>query len=167
MRELFDYVGDKTYGAFSWGNTRFVMLDCGEDKPDDHWVYYGLNDFSALRQSQVGFLEQELKSKAFRRAGKKVLVHHIPLFGNDGDYNPCLELWGDLLEKAPFNVSLNAHTHVYAFHPKGALGNNFPVVVGGGYAMDEATVMVLARRGDALTLKVLNTRGEVLQKVSF
>ena len=60
LRKLFDYVGDKTYGAFNWGDTRIVMLDCGEDKPDDHWVYYGLNDFSALREAQVGFLKEEL-----------------------------------------------------------------------------------------------------------
>ena len=42
LRALFDYVGDKTYGAFSWGDTRFVMLDCGEDKPDSTWVYLSL-----------------------------------------------------------------------------------------------------------------------------
>ena len=47
LRSLFDYVGDRTYGAFSWGDTRFVMLDCGEDKPDSTWVYYDLNDFTA------------------------------------------------------------------------------------------------------------------------
>ena len=64
LRELFDYVGDKTYGAFNWGDTRFVMLDCGEDKPDTTWVYYGLNDFSQLRQDQIGFLKEELNSKA-------------------------------------------------------------------------------------------------------
>ena len=39
LHSLFDYVGDKTYGAFNWGDTRIVMLDCGEAKPDDHWVY--------------------------------------------------------------------------------------------------------------------------------
>ena len=165
LRELFDYIGGKTYGAFSWGDTRFVLLDCGEDKPDDHWVYYGLNDFSGLRQEQAGFLEQELASKAFRRAGKRVLVHHIPIYGNDSDYNPCLELWGGLLSKAPFNVSLNAHTHEYAFHPKGSLGNNFPVFVGGGYDMEGATVMVLSRKRDIMTLKVINTQGQVLKEM--
>ena len=46
LRDHFDYVGDKTYASFNWGDTRIVMLDCGEDKPDDHWVYYGLNDFT-------------------------------------------------------------------------------------------------------------------------
>ena len=45
LRELFDYVGDKTYGAFNWGDTRFIMLDCGEDKPDTTWVYYNLNNY--------------------------------------------------------------------------------------------------------------------------
>lgn len=60
LRSLFDYVGDKTYGAFNWGDTRIVTLDCGEDKPDDHWVYYGLNDFTALRNAQVGFLKEEI-----------------------------------------------------------------------------------------------------------
>lgn len=164
LRELFDYVGDKTYGAFSWGDTRFVMLDCGEDKPDDHWVYYGLNDFTQLREEQVDFLEKELHSKRFKQAGKKVLMHHIPLYGNDYDYNPCLELWGHLLKKAPFNISINAHTHVYASHPKGSLGNNYPVVIGGGYDMDEATVMVLKREGDIMTLKVINTKGEIVEE---
>ena len=39
LRKHFDYVGGKTYGAFNWGDTRIVMLDCGEDKTDDHREY--------------------------------------------------------------------------------------------------------------------------------
>lgn len=169
LRKLFDYVGDKTYGAFNWGDTRIVMLDCGEDKPDDHWVYYGLNDFSALREAQVGFLKEELASKPFKQATKRVLIHHVPIYGKDVDrYNPCLELWGGLLAKAPFNVCINAHTHRNAYYPKGdANGNNFPVIVGGGYRMDGATVMVLQKKGKDMTLKVLNTKGETLQELKL
>ena len=66
LRRLLYYMGDKTYGAFNWGDTRFVLLDCGEDKTDDHWVYYGLNDFSGFRDEQTEFLRRELHSKAFR-----------------------------------------------------------------------------------------------------
>ena len=40
LRDHYDYVGNKTYGSFNWGDTRIVMLDCGEDKPDSHWAYY-------------------------------------------------------------------------------------------------------------------------------
>ena len=165
LRDHFDYVGDKTYGSFNWGDTRIVMLDCGEDKPDDHWVYYGLNDFTKLRNDQVGFLKRELASKEFKKAAKRILIHHIPLYGNDYE-NLCSGLWGKLLEKAPFNISLNAHTHEYAYHPKGSLGNNFPVIIGGGYSMKSATVMVIEKKKDILKVKVLNTKGEVLLELT-
>lgn len=170
LRSLFDYVGDKTYGAFNWGDTRIVMLDCGEDKPDTHWVYYGLNDFSDLRKAQTGFLKQELASKEFKKASKRVLLHHVPVYGKGEDYdsyNPCREEWGALLEKAPFAVSINAHTHRFAYMPKGSVRNNYPIIVGGGYRMDGATVMVLQKKGPALTLRVLNTKGETLQELSL
>ncbi len=162
LRALFDYVGDKTYGAFNWGDTRIVMLDCGEDKPDSTWVYYGLNDFSGLRKEQVGFLEKELSSEEFRNASRRVLIHHIPIYAMDDAYNPCLELWGPLLDGAPFDICLNAHTHRHAFHPAGSAGNIFPVVVGGGYSMEGATVMVLEKKGEGMTLKVLDTAGNTI-----
>lgn len=165
LRDHYDYVGDKTYGSFNWGDTRIVMLDCGEDKLDSHWVYYGLNDFTQLRNEQVDFLKKELAAKEFKKAKKRVLIHHIPLYGNDG-VNLCADLWTNLLEKAPFNVSLNAHTHKYAFHPKGELGNNYPVVIGGGYKMDSATVMILEKKKDELKVKVLNVKGEILLDIT-
>lgn len=165
LRDHYDYVGDKTYGSFNWGDTRIVMLDCGEDKLDSHWVYYGLNDFTQLRNEQVDFLKKELSAKEFKKAKKRILIHHIPLYGNDG-VNLCADLWTNLLEKAPFNVSLNAHTHKYAFHPKGELGNNYPVVIGGGYKMDSATVMILEKKKDKLRIKVLNVEGKVLLDIT-
>ena len=165
LRDHYDYVGDRTYGSFNWGDTRIVMLDCGEDKPDDHWVYYGLNDFTQLRNEQVDFLKKELSSKEFKKAGKRVLIHPIPLYGNDGK-NLCANLWTKLLEKAPFNISLNAHTHKYAYHPKGELGNNYPVIIGGGYKMDGATVMILEKKKDELRVKVLNAKGKILLDIT-
>lgn len=165
LRDHFDYVGDKTYGSFNWGDTRIVMLDCGEDKTDDHWVYYDLNDFTQLRNEQVGFLKKELAAKEFKKAKKRILLHHIPLYGNDGK-NLCTELWTKLLEKAPFDICLNAHTHKYAYHPKGELGNHFPVVIGGGYKMEGATVMILEKRKEELRVRVLDAKGETLLDIT-
>lgn len=165
LRDHYDYVGDKTYGSFNWGDTRIVMLDCGEDKLDSHWVYYDLNDFTQLRNEQVDFLKEELSAKDFKKAKKRILIHHIPLYGNDGK-NLCADLWTKLLEKAPFNVSLNAHTHTYAYHPKGELGNSYPVIIGGGYKMDSATVMILEKKKDELRIKVLNVKGDVLLDIT-
>ena len=159
LRKHFDYVGGKTYGAFNWGDTRIVMLDCGEDKTDDHKEYSGLNDFTQLRHEQVGFLQEELQSKAFKKADKRILIHHIPLYGCD---NLCWNLWEPLLRKAPFHVSINAHTHRFAYHPKGSLKNNYPVVIGGGNKVENATVMILEKKKDELRIKVLDATGKVL-----
>lgn len=165
LRDHYDYVGDKTYGAFNWGDTRIVMLDCGEDKVDSHWVYYDLNDFTQLRNEQVDFLKKELSSKEFKKAKKRVLIHHIPLYGNY-EKNLCEDLWVKVLEKAPFHVSLNAHTHQYAYHPKGELDNNYPVVIGGGYKMDSATVMIVEKKKEELKIRVLNAKGEILLDIT-
>lgn len=167
LRNLIDYVGNKTYGAFNWGDTRIVMLDCGEDKPDSHWVYYGLNDFEQLRKDQADFLREELKNKSFKRAAKRVLIHHVPIYGTDDEYNPCLGLWGGVLGKAPFDVCINGHTHKYAFHPKGELGNNYPVVIGGGNRPETATMMVLQKKGKEMKLTVFNTKGEEILKLEL
>ena len=159
LRKHLDYVGGKTYGAFNWGDTRIVMLDCGEDKTDDHKEYSGLNDFTQLRHEQVGFLQEELSSKAFKKADKRILIHHIPLYGCD---NLCKELWEPLLKKAPFHVAINAHTHQFAHHPKGSLGNNYPVIIGGGNSLKNATVMILEKKKGELRIKVLDADGKVL-----
>ena len=163
LRKHMDYVGGKTYGAFNWGDTRIVMLDCGEDKPDSTPVYYDLNDFTQLRQDQAGFLKEELKSKEFKKADKRILIHHIPLYGCD---NLCWDLWEPLLRKAPFHVSINAHTHKFAYHPKGTLKNNYPVVIGGGNRVENATVMILEKKKGELRIKVLNADGKELLNIT-
>ena len=163
LRNHFDYVGNKTYGAFNWGDTRIVMLDCGEDKPDDTPVYYDLNDFTQLRQDQVEFMKKEFASKAFKKAEKRVLIHHIPLYGYE--HNLCNDLWRPILGKAPFDVCLNAHTHRFAYHPAGSLDCKYPVIIGGGNQEKDATVIVLEKDGDELEIKVLNAKGETLLKI--
>ena len=164
LRKHFDYVGGKTYGAFNWGDTRIVMLDCGEDKTDDHKEYSGLNDFTQLRHEQVGFIQEELASKAFKKADKRILIHHIPLYGCR---NLCKDLWEPLMKKAPFHVAINAHTHKFAYHPKGSLENNYPVIIGGGNRLENATVMILEKKKGELKIKVLNTEGKTLLQEIF
>lgn len=164
---LLGMMSDHPYGAFNIGDTRFVLLDCGEDKPDNHWVYYGLNDFTQFRKDQAEFLKKEIASNAFKSAVKRVLIHHIPVYGSDDEYNPCLEYWGGILAKAPFNISLNAHIHSFNYIPKGKVGNNFPVMIGGGNDERSATVSILRKQGNQMTLTVLNTEGKTLLSLNL
>ena len=161
LRKHLDYVGGRTYGAFNWGDTRIVVLDCGEDKKDDHREYSGLNDFTSLRMEQVDFLKEELASKEFKKADRRILFHHIPIYGMLGG-NLCEPLWRPLLDKAPFDVAFNAHVHKFAFHPSGSCENKYPIVVGGGKSPDNATVIILAKTRDSVKVKVLDTKGTVL-----
>ena len=166
LRDLLDYVDDKTYGAFNWGDTRFVMLDCGEDKDDNHPEYDGLNDFTGLRKDQVDFLKKEVDGPEYKMGNKRVLIHHIPVYGlREGAYNPSLDEWSDILKDAPFDVSLHGHTHRFAYHPEGIVGNNFPVVIGGGNNAESATIMILEKEGGSMTLRVIDTKGSELLKL--
>lgn len=161
LRKHMDYVGGRTYGAFNWGDTRFVILDCGEDKEDGHREYSGMNDFTSLRLEQVDFIKEELASKEFKKADKRILIHHIPIYGMLGG-NLCEPLWRPMLDKAPFDIALNAHVHHFAYYPKGSSENNYPVITGGGNRMDTATVMVITKTEGKLGVKVLNAGGKVL-----
>jgi endonuclease/exonuclease/phosphatase family metal-dependent hydrolase/predicted phosphodiesterase len=163
LRKHLEYAGGKTYSAFNWGDTRIVILDCGEDKKDDHREYSGLNDFTSLREEQVEFLKEELSSKTFKKADKRILFHHIPIYGMLGG-NLCEPLWRPMLDEAPFDVAFNAHTHQYAFHKKGSCENNYPVFIGGGKSMDNATVFVVRKSKGKLSVKVINTAGEIMNE---
>lgn len=168
LRDYIDYVGgNTTYGAFNWGDTRFVLLDCGEDKPDDHWVYFGLNNFEQFRLDQVEFLKKELKTKDFKKAKKRVLIHHIPIYGYEEEYLPCRDLWHPLLNKSKFDVALTGHTHSYKYIPVGDDINTFPAVIGGGFKEKSATVMILKKESKSLTLTVLSDTGEELLKLDL
>lgn len=156
MHHLIGYYSDRTYCAFTRGNTRFVLLDLGEDKPDSVPVYGGLNDFTQLRLDQLEFLGKELSSREFKKARNHVLVSHIPVFGNTDSYRLCTNLWGPMLSNAPFNLAIAAHTHDAKFYPNGVDGCKYPVYVGGGPASMKATVAVLSCRGGKLSMKVLS-----------
>jgi hypothetical protein len=42
------------------------------------------------------------------------------------------------------------------------LGNNFPVIIGGGNKIDNATVMILEKKKGVLRIKVMDAKGNVL-----
>lgn len=78
-RELSNYVdspnGENFY-SFEWGNSIFLILDTGEDKPDTHPVYAGLADYDSYRNKQAAWAMQVVSSKAWRKAKHRVVCGH-------------------------------------------------------------------------------------------
>lgn len=148
----------RPYHAFSAGPIRFLVLDCGEDKPDAHEAYSGLNDFAAFRREETEWLKEELASPAFHGAPWRVLISHIPIERSPS----CQELWAELLAAADIDLAIHGHTHRFAFHPAGTGGTPYPVAIGGGPDIEKATVMVLNADSSRLELTVRNAKGEAV-----
>ena len=162
MKKSFDFPGDEFYFAMTAGPVRFIFLDCGEDKTDDHKEYSGLTDFTGYRERQEAWLKTEVKSDEFRDAKYRILVHHIPLYNENsrGISKFSRALWAPVLDDAPIDLAVNGHTHRYAFVPVGAEDNKYAALIGGG--SKNGTVMLLSASDEKLTIEVRNTSGEIL-----
>ena len=162
---LLAWPGDRPYFAFTAGPVRFVMLDCGEDKPDDNKEYFGLVDFDRFRLEETRWLEQEVASPAFRTATWRVLVHHVPLHksnprGGSAYSEPARQLWAPLLADARIDVAVHGHTHRIAFHPANTIENPYPLFVGGGPQATNATVVIVEADGSRLKVRMLDAAGK-------
>jgi hypothetical protein len=167
LRQAVDFPGDQFYCAMTRGPVRFVVLDFGEDKPDSHWAYSGLNDFEGFRREELEWLKRETASEEFRAARYRVLVHHIPLYGHTNDPAAIaysLEAWKPTVEAAGFDIAINAHTHHRLHEAVGEFGNPFPVIIGGGPTEKSAVVIVLDADADRLQVQALDVSGAVVMK---
>ena len=50
------------YGIYRYGDVCILLLDCGEDKPDDHAEYNGLADYDAYRAEECAWLKKAVRS---------------------------------------------------------------------------------------------------------
>lgn len=140
-----DVPGGAYHYGFRHGPLAALVLDTGEDKPDDHPVYGGLNGFAAFRARQAEWLAAEVEKPAFRAARFKVLFCHIPLWWTAderaGEY--CADgraKWHHLLVKAGVQLVVSGHTHQPAWLPPDpAKGRPYGQLVAGGPKATAAT----------------------------
>lgn len=162
---FFDFDNNRTYSAFTYGDTRFVLLDNGEDKNDGSNEYFGLVDFDSFRNEQTDWLIKEVASNEFKNAFRKILVHHIPIYSWNNSFDPgfipCFDLWDPIFKSTPFDVNITGHLHNFKYHSANTVNNPFPLFVGGGNNETSARVMVLIKKEDALTLKSIDCEGRM------
>ena len=162
MEEYFPTRDGRFYGSFDQGPVRFVVLDGGEDKPDDSPVYAGLADFDRYRLEQAEWLKAETKGDAFRKAAFRVVVVHFPLWRRGFTSEQLTRIWGPVLNGAGVDALLAGHEHrLYRVDP--AEGKNVFPVLG---APPNALI-----RGDAtaaaLDLKVIDNKGVILDSLTI
>ncbi|HSJ02603.1 MAG: metallophosphoesterase [Verrucomicrobium sp.] len=159
------------YYSFRQGPLAALVLDTGEDKPDSHPVYAGLNDFAAFRTLQAEWLEKEIQKPHFREAPYKVLFCHIPLRWHNEAYGGefCADgraKWHDLLVKAGVQLVVSGHTHQHAWLPA-TPEVPFAQLVGGGPKPEKATLIRGKATRQSLTVIMTRLDGTVLQEVTL
>jgi acid phosphatase type 7 len=156
------------YYSFKQGPMAAIVLDTGEDKPDDHAVYGGLNSFAAYRTRQALWLEKEIQKPEFRDAPFRILFCHIPLRGKDGDEeNTCLDglaKWHTLLEEGKIQAVVSGHTHESVVLPP-TKAHSYYQIIGGGPSVEIATLIQAHATNRQMTFTITNLEGKKLNEV--
>ncbi|WP_372934051.1 metallophosphoesterase [Mariniphaga sediminis] len=123
---------DSYYYAFSRGPARFVVLDGGEDKPDDNIEYSGLADFDAFREKQLEWLKREIAGREFLDAEVKIVVIHMPIIENKENWYGMAQLaehYGPVLRDAGIDLMISGHTHTNEWIDSEKSGFGYPVII--------------------------------------
>lgn len=166
-KKYFDYPENKFYQAFTLGSIFWVLLDGGEDKPDNHEVYAGTVDYDSYRLEQKAWLAEVLSSKERKRAKHTIVVNHIPFFHSD-DWHGTLHnraCFHDIMQKHKVDALISGHTHKYGFYPPDS-DHNYHVLIGGGPKAGSRTLIEVSALGSKLDVKLKKETGELINSFS-
>lgn len=144
------------------GPVCFIVLDTGEDKPDDDIEYSGITDYDNYRTEQAEWLKRAVQSEEYRSAQFHIVIAHMP---------PCpsIDLWHGpqevldkfvpLLNQAKVDAMLCGHLHKYIYC-KPDNNVSFPVIINSCN-----TVLIGETNGDNLQFVIKDLKGNVVDKV--
>ncbi len=171
-RTYHNYIGRKQgefYGIYYYGNTAIIVLDTGEDKPDTHPVYGGINRFDEYRRQQAEWLEKEIGSKRFRKTKNRIVLMHIPPVHTSRTATPedhavghLAELFTPIFNKAKVDLVLSGHTHRHYFVEKRDGSNKFPVVIN-----DHRSVAELSVNKEGIKIRITAADGNTIFDKQF
>lgn len=136
--ELFKYSGtdgEKGYFAFSYKWLNGVVLDCGEDKNDDFYVYGGANNFHGYRLKESKFLKKILNSEK----EINVVFCHVSFMLRDSMFDEfdierkLYGRWAEYLNGIAPALMVCGHTHKRGYNKpsdKDIQPHNYPVLSG-------------------------------------
>ena len=150
---------DEAYYAFRQGPVFFLMLDCGEDKPDSDIRYYGLAATDAYRAQEAEWLRQVVASDAYREAPLHVVFLHMVPGGKSSWHGEqeIRRLFVPILNEAEVDVMLCGHYHRWI--DDGSRGTNFPILINSNR---DKLVVKADRRG--IDLEVIDPAGTTLKR---
>jgi len=166
FKNYFYFPENTYYYTFTSGKTLFIVLDCGEDKPDSDKEYHDLVDFDAYRSQEVRWLKQVVTSEKFKTAEHVIVFLHMPpFFPGRTPWHGDMEMREKItpvLNEAGIDLMISGHTHRYAFIDKNAEGNKFPIIV-----MNNNCRMDLTIDKTGIRAKTTDLNKKVLSDLNF
>lgn len=162
-----DYFSPKEphlYYTFRQGPICFIMLDCGEDKPDSDLEYYGITDYDTYRSEQAAWLETLSQDEAFRTARFRIAVCHMPPSTRPDVWHgqrEVMEKFVPVLNRLGIDLMLCGHEHRYEFEPA-SQKIAFPVLTN-----SNETAVVATFDGKQLQVEVIDPKGNVTERKQF
>lgn len=152
-----------TYFMLRHGPVAVVVLDAGEDKPDDNEEYSGAVDFDLFRQQQLDWLKKAVKDPLFAKAPVKVAVMHIPANKTERSWygeKRANEMLVPVLNKAGVDIMLSGHYHHYVLTEKGQCGNDFPIL-----ANDNVSRLDFYSEGKGYQIRIYDMDGKLTRSI--
>lgn len=160
--EYFPTTDERFYHFSMIGSTAFLILDCGEDKPDSDIEYSEIAAFDEYRIEQAKWLSKTIENSEFKNAKKRIVFLHIPPTPNSWHgAEHLMQHFIPILNKAKIDVMFSGHTHKYSFHPSDSL-INFPMIVNSNNTYLKCDVTP-----SGIDVQIINQEGKVEQKHSL
>lgn len=153
---------DKLYYIFRQGPVAFIVLDSGEDKPDNDIEYGGIADFDQYRSEQEAWLREAVNDPLFKDAPFKIAAMHIPpLRGWHGEVEVA-DKFGEILDKSGIDLMLCAHYHRFLRKNAGESDFKFPIIVNSNHA-----VVKVSATDKKLILKIVDADGSTVDTMEI
>jgi predicted phosphodiesterase len=163
IKSYFSYPDHNYFHSFKQGPVYWIVLDTGEDKPDDEPVYAGIVNFDDYREKQAVWLEKIMNSKEYQEALFKVVLMHIPPF-HSGDWHGtmhCRKLFAPIFDKYNIDMVISGHTHKYGIH-RPQEDHSYPIIIGGGPQEGNRTLLRLDAIANELKVVMKSDNGEIV-----
>jgi acid phosphatase type 7 len=147
------------YYTFRVGDAFFIVLDSGEDKPDDHIEYSGLVDFTAYDQVQAAWLENVFASPEYQQAGYHiVLVHRPPNTPVAEQFAPVMS---QVTSREDIQLVMSGDSHIAGIFPPEETGLPFTVANCGGSEVDDMAAVTVHIRNNGIEVTIIGLDGSV------
>lgn len=159
FQTYFSPLNPELYYLVRQGPVCFVVLDCGEDKPDSDIEYSGITAYDQYRTEEAEWLKEALKCKEYLDAPFKVVICHMPPFGGWHGEQEILNKFVPLLNDAKVDIMLCGHLHRHV--KKEADANvKFPILVNSNEAVLKSKV-----NSKELHLEVISLDGKKTDEI--